>query len=365
MSPKLPAGWQWVPLTASLEDRGRQELQCDERPPIGAEHGIVKVSAVTWGTMTSESKTITDAGKINEAYLIQPGDFLFSRANTLQLVGACVLVQQTQSGCCLATRSFARHARRIETVGALVSSFGEGQRQIEALSTGNQESMRNIGQERIGQIECRCRQPTMQSIVSRIEELFSEIDEGERALERAMKPGARYRQSVLKAAFSGQLVPKTRRRTPLPALLARLAGEATPKGTQRSQRRSPRPHHRHTMTRSAEDLFAGTAAVDESHRIEAKRASQIDRSTMETVVAFSNEPGLGGGYLLLGVERDPTTCSAVPTAGRRGRPRQAAIRSIFQPMRQHAQPPGSSAPVGGDAARQDGAGRVRARSRRG
>ena len=59
------------------------------------------------------------------------------------------------------------------------------------------------------------------------------------------------------------------------------------------------------MTRSAEDRFQELAAVDESHRIEAKRASQIDRSTMETVVAFSNEPGLGGGYLLLGVERDP------------------------------------------------------------
>lgn len=59
------------------------------------------------------------------------------------------------------------------------------------------------------------------------------------------------------------------------------------------------------MTRSAEDLLQELAAVDESHRIEAKRASQIDRSTMEAVVAFSNEPGLGGGYLLLGVERDP------------------------------------------------------------
>ena len=59
------------------------------------------------------------------------------------------------------------------------------------------------------------------------------------------------------------------------------------------------------MTRAAEDLLQELLAVDESQRIEAKRASQIDRSVMETVVAFSNEPGLGGGYLLLGVERDP------------------------------------------------------------
>ncbi|WHZ09631.1 MAG: Type I restriction-modification system, specificity subunit S [Burkholderiaceae bacterium] len=44
-----------------------------------------------------------------------------------------------------------------------------------------------------------------QCIVSRIEELFSEIDEGERALERVQKLVECYRQSVLKAAVTGEL----------------------------------------------------------------------------------------------------------------------------------------------------------------
>jgi type I restriction enzyme S subunit len=44
-----------------------------------------------------------------------------------------------------------------------------------------------------------------QRIVSRIEELFSEIDEGERALERVGQLVERYRQSVLKAAITGEL----------------------------------------------------------------------------------------------------------------------------------------------------------------
>ncbi len=52
--------------------------------------------------------------------------------------------------------------------------------------------------------------------------------------------------------------------------------------------------------RTAEDLLQELTALDESHRIEAKRARQIDRSIMETICAFANEPGLGGGYLLLG-----------------------------------------------------------------
>lgn len=42
-------------------------------------------------------------------------------------------------------------------------------------------------------------------IVSKIDELFSRIDEGERALERAQKLVERYRQSVLKAAVTGEL----------------------------------------------------------------------------------------------------------------------------------------------------------------
>lgn len=56
--------------------------------------------------------------------------------------------------------------------------------------------------------------------------------------------------------------------------------------------------------RTADDLLQELVSLDESHRIEAKRGSQIDRSVLETVCAFSNEPGLGGGYLLLGVVRD-------------------------------------------------------------
>ncbi|MDR1854148.1 MAG: putative DNA binding domain-containing protein, partial [Azoarcus sp.] len=53
--------------------------------------------------------------------------------------------------------------------------------------------------------------------------------------------------------------------------------------------------------RRAADLLAELNALDESTRIEAKRASELGKSVMQTIVAFANEPGLDGGYLLLGV----------------------------------------------------------------
>ena len=54
-------------------------------------------------------------------------------------------------------------------------------------------------------------------------------------------------------------------------------------------------------------LLAELNEVGEHTRIEAKRASDVGKSALETVCAFSNEPDLGGGHLLLGVakEQDP------------------------------------------------------------
>ncbi|MBN8508467.1 MAG: restriction endonuclease subunit S [Burkholderiales bacterium] len=209
MRPTLPDGWQWVPLSLLVSKiEAGKSFKCDERPPSDDEPGIVKVSAVTWGTYDEqESKTITDAERVNDAYLIRPGDFLFSRANTLQLVGACVLVSATRKRLLLSDkilRFVMPDALKPWLLWFLRSA--EGRRQIESLSTGNQESMRNIGQERIGRIEVPLpAEGTMQRIVSRIEELFSEIDEGERALERVGRLVERYRQSVLKAAVTGEL----------------------------------------------------------------------------------------------------------------------------------------------------------------
>ena len=59
---------------------------CEERPPKENEFGVAKVSAVTWGEYNEqESKTCKDEGKYNEGYMIKQGDFLFSRANTIEL----------------------------------------------------------------------------------------------------------------------------------------------------------------------------------------------------------------------------------------------------------------------------------------
>jgi ATP-dependent DNA helicase RecG len=55
---------------------------------------------------------------------------------------------------------------------------------------------------------------------------------------------------------------------------------------------------------TAQELLERLNLLDENERIEAKQANEIGKSLLETVCAFANEPGLGGGWLLLGVTRE-------------------------------------------------------------
>jgi type I restriction enzyme R subunit len=176
-----------------------------ERPPKRGEVGVVKVSAVTWGEFDeSESKTCLDKRLVNESLLIRPGDFLFSRANTIELVGACVIAEKVTSDVMLSDKIL-----RFQLLGDLAhwvlynlrSKFGR--EEIERLATGNQESMRNIGQERIRAIhipippDVECRR-----VVAEIERRLSVVREVEVQVEANLQRAERLRQSILANCFS-------------------------------------------------------------------------------------------------------------------------------------------------------------------
>lgn len=59
--------------------------------------------------------------------------------------------------------------------------------------------------------------------------------------------------------------------------------------------------------KTLKELMLQLNTTDECSSIEAKKASEVGRSILETVCAYSNEPNLGGGYLLLGVEKDESS----------------------------------------------------------
>ena len=55
---------------------------------------------------------------------------------------------------------------------------------------------------------------------------------------------------------------------------------------------------------SPRELLEQLNQLDEHSQIEAKAASEVGKSALETVCAFANEPGLGGGWLVLGATLD-------------------------------------------------------------
>lgn len=206
----LPVGWSsacLIDLLLNIE--AGKSFKCEERPPIGDETGVVKVSAVTWGEYReAESKTCTEAARINPKLFIRPGDFLFSRANTIDLIGACVIASQVTRRIMLSDKilrlQFIDDRYKPWVLQFLRSQ--DGRKQIEDLSTGNQESMRNIGQERIGQIQVPIPPEREKArIVEKLEELLSDLDIGVAELKAAQRKLAQYRQSLLKAAVEGAL----------------------------------------------------------------------------------------------------------------------------------------------------------------
>ncbi|MGF1600641.1 MAG: helix-turn-helix domain-containing protein [Thermosynechococcaceae cyanobacterium] len=63
------------------------------------------------------------------------------------------------------------------------------------------------------------------------------------------------------------------------------------------------------MPLNFDELWELLSIQDESQLIEAKKGSEVGKSCWETISAFANEPGIGGGYLMLGIQspRDSPT----------------------------------------------------------
>ena len=202
-----PDGWVWSTCDAAIDFIGAgASFKCDERPPAQDEIGVLKVSALSWGTYDeAESKTCTDIGRVEEKFLVRDGDFLFSRANTIELVGACVIVGKTTKQLMLSDKTlrFQLNTRVLPAWLQICLRCKFGRYEIERLATGNQESMRNIGQDRIRQIRMPLPPFAEQvRIVAEVDRHLSIVREVEAEVDTNLKRAQALRQSKLRSVFS-------------------------------------------------------------------------------------------------------------------------------------------------------------------
>lgn len=207
---RLPSGWTSCKLGDLLfAIEAGKSFTCEPRPARPEEWGIIKVSAMTWGTFDEgENKAVPPSRPIDRRKEIEAGDILVSRSNTVSLVGASVLVGTCRPKLLLSDKSLRlRYSDRISArwlQGSLAAPHARDQ--LSTHATGTSDSMRNISQDDV--LSLRLLLPPrneQERIADTLDEILSDLDAGVEALKRAQAKLKLYRASVLKAAVTGEL----------------------------------------------------------------------------------------------------------------------------------------------------------------
>ena len=155
-----PKGWETYHLNDCLEriDNGKSFV-CSDKPRSGDYPAVLKLSAATYGDYRpEENKALLDENRFVEGAEVHPGDLLFTRKNTPELVGMAAYVQETPKKLMMPDLIF-----RLVTNDRMNPVFlwqlincKEFRPIIQGISGGSAKSMSNISKERLGKINVIC-----------------------------------------------------------------------------------------------------------------------------------------------------------------------------------------------------------------
>lgn len=225
--PMLPDGWQWVSM-----DQLSKEIRngYSAKPDASAGVPILRISAVrSFSIDLNDRRYLRGSAADYEADQIAPGDLLFTRYNgSRNLVGVCAVVPEIDEPIVHPDKII-----RARPIGVLQSSafaglsanVGASRRYIEKRirTTAGQAG---ISGSDVKTLPVPLPPPSEQvAIMEHVEDQLSVIDHLERDLETKLKSSHALRQSILRHAFTGQLVPQNPDDEPAIELLKRMAIE--------------------------------------------------------------------------------------------------------------------------------------------
>jgi type I restriction enzyme S subunit len=194
-------------------------------PAQGDEWGIIKVSAMTWGKfLPSENKAVA-VDRVDPRFEIHEGDLLVSRANTVEYVGASVLVGQIRPKLLLSDKSLRVAPRAGISTRWLWRALQapSARMQISELATGTKDSMRNISQASLRRILLPNADPVEQSAaVHSYEEVAVAAGRMNTEIVATHARSTALRRSLLRAAFNGELVDQDLSDGPAVAAIIRI-----------------------------------------------------------------------------------------------------------------------------------------------
>lgn len=163
---------------------------------------------MTWGKFRGSENKAVPAVKVDPRYEIREGDLLVSRANTTAYVGASVLVGPVRPRLLLSDKSLRivpKSGVNREWLWRVLSS-PVARTYFSAVATGTKDSMRNISQHALLQVQVpTCPFEVQSSVVAKSVAFESAVHRLEVDISSTLLRGERLRRSLLAAAFSGEL----------------------------------------------------------------------------------------------------------------------------------------------------------------
>ena len=153
----LPNGWRWVLLEDLLSDsESGWSPKCEAEPRRDGEWGVLKVSAVTWGTFNpNENKRLPLSLEARPACEVKSGDFMLSRANTAELVARSVIAPDNCPEKLLMSDKIVRLNlldNALKPWVNLVNNSDLARTYYKERATGTSDSMRNVSRQVIHEL---------------------------------------------------------------------------------------------------------------------------------------------------------------------------------------------------------------------
>lgn len=235
--PKLPPGWVW----ASVE-----QLSVDQRYGSSAKTNeeasgipVLRMGNIQDGRLDIEKlKYLPSSHEEFPDLLLQSGDMLFNRTNSPELVGKTAVFRSEVEPCSYASYLIAvRFASGVvpELVSACINS-SYGRHWVKSVVV-QQVGQANVNGSKLAALAIPLPPESEQMEILRClaNQAQAAFDQ-EANVRKALKQSTAQRQNILRAAFSGQLVPQDPHDEPASALLERIRAERVAQGAVKKSR---------------------------------------------------------------------------------------------------------------------------------
>jgi type I restriction enzyme S subunit len=225
--PELPEGWMWTCLGNIAEFKNGINFNKD----LKGNKGILTVDVLNMysrGVFLNLDGLYRVNKVVNQEYLLRDGDVLFVRSSVkregIGWASAFKEIAEPVTFCGFIIRArFPKY--RIHPKYAVYFLRMDFARKL-IIGKGSQVTITNISQNSLATIPFPLATTTeQQKIVEEIERRFSVADEVEKIIDNSLKQAERLRQSILKKAFEGKLVPQDPSDEPAEKLLERIKAE--------------------------------------------------------------------------------------------------------------------------------------------